>query len=249
MPNRILRDWTDSEPINLLSWQSEVFFTRLIMKVDDFGRFSANPKLLRSLLFPIRDGVRDADISRDLAECEKAGLLAVYEADGKPYLQIEKFGNTPRAKESKYPAPASNLQANACNLQASASKCMHLHANAPVTVTETVTEFVTETDTPTGEDFPESLNTEAFKTEWENYLAYRREAKLKPLKPQSIKAKLSEIALWGEQTAITAIRNSISNGWQGIFYPSSTTPKKPHDHRSEKRSREFSENIHVPDII
>jgi len=137
MPNRILRDWTDSEPINSLSWQAEVFFTRLIMKVDDFGRFSANPKLLRSLLFPIRDGVRDADIARDLAACEEAGLIAVYESEGKPYLQVEKFGNTPRAKTSKFPSPASNLQANA-------SRCLQMQANAPVTVT--VTECVTETE-------------------------------------------------------------------------------------------------------
>jgi hypothetical protein len=140
MPNRILRDWTDSDAINAISWQAEVFFTRLIMKVDDYGRFSANPKLLRSLLFPIRDGVRDADISRDLAECEKAGLIATYESEGKVYLEIVKFGNTPRAKTSKFPALASNLQA-------SASKCKQMQANAPVTVTETG--FVTETVPPT----------------------------------------------------------------------------------------------------
>jgi len=83
MPNRILRDWIDSEVVNSLSWQAEIVFTRLLMKVDDYGRFPANPRLLRSLLFPLRDGLRDADITRCLVECEKAGLIAIYNIEGK----------------------------------------------------------------------------------------------------------------------------------------------------------------------
>jgi hypothetical protein len=105
MPNRILRDWTDSEPVNSLSWQAEVFFTRLIMKVDDFGRHPANTKLLGSILFPLKDGIRDADITRHLAECEEAGLIAVYESESKKYLEIKNFDQRLRLKKSKYPAP------------------------------------------------------------------------------------------------------------------------------------------------
>lgn len=106
MPNRILRDWTDSEPINSLSWQAEVCFVRLIMKADDFGRFPAGPRFLRSVLFPIRDGLREADISRWIAECEKAGLLRLYtSSDGKPLVEIRKFGQRTRAEKSKYEAP------------------------------------------------------------------------------------------------------------------------------------------------
>lgn len=101
----MLRDWTDSESVNSLSCQAECFFIRLIMKVDDFGRFSANAKLLRSLLFPIRDGIRDTDISRWLAECQTAGLIAVYQVADKPFLQIGNFNQRSRALKSKYPAP------------------------------------------------------------------------------------------------------------------------------------------------
>ena len=43
MPNRILRDWTDSERVNALTVQGERFFVRLIMKVDDYGRLYGNP--------------------------------------------------------------------------------------------------------------------------------------------------------------------------------------------------------------
>jgi hypothetical protein len=118
MPNRILRDWTDSELINELSWQAEVLFTRLIMKADDFGRFSANEKLIRSLCFPLKDGVRDADITRWLAECEQAGLIVVYHVNSKAVLAIRNFGQRLRQKRELYPPPpddgqlADNCQAN-----------------------------------------------------------------------------------------------------------------------------------------
>lgn len=117
MPNRILRDWTDSETVNTISWQAEVLFTRLIMKADDFGRFHANPKLLRSLLFPLRDGLRDADITRWIAECEKAGLIRIYvvddekSKDGKSFLEIGNFGQRTRAEKSKFPEPPSDFEA------------------------------------------------------------------------------------------------------------------------------------------
>ena len=35
----MLRDWTQSEKIDELTIESERFFTRLIMKVDDYGCF------------------------------------------------------------------------------------------------------------------------------------------------------------------------------------------------------------------
>lgn len=105
MPNRILRDWTDSESVNGLDWPCEVFFTRLIMKVDDFGRFTANPKLLRSLLFPLKDGIRETDISRHLAACEKAGLIVLYKVADKSFLEIRNFKQRTRQEVSKFPAP------------------------------------------------------------------------------------------------------------------------------------------------
>jgi hypothetical protein len=32
---------------------------------------------------------------------------------------------------------------------------------------------------------------------------------------------------WGKESAITAINNSIANGWQGIFPPDQGTSSKP----------------------
>lgn len=105
MPTRILRDWTDSFVIDELDAKAERFFVRLIMKADDFGRFHADPRMLRSMCFPLRSDVRDTDISRWLAECEKAGLIRCYADDrGRPLLEIVNFGQRQRT-ESKFPSP------------------------------------------------------------------------------------------------------------------------------------------------
>jgi len=106
MPIRMLRDWTDSEPVNQLDDGAEVLFVRLIMKADDYGRFTANPKLIRALCFPLRDGIRESDIARRIAECETAGLIATYSDNGKPLLQIVNFGQRMRnGMKAKYPPP------------------------------------------------------------------------------------------------------------------------------------------------
>lgn len=106
MPNRILRDYTDSLAIDQLDWLGECLFVRLIQKADDFGRFHGNPTLVRSLLFPLKNGLRDSDISARLAACEKAGLIRVYESSGKPFIEIVNFGQRLKAStRSKYPDP------------------------------------------------------------------------------------------------------------------------------------------------
>lgn len=105
MPNRVLRDWTDSELIEQLDVNAERFFTRLIMKVDDYGRYSANPKLLKSHLFPLKSDVRETDITRWLTACKESGLIALYDVARKEYLQIDNFKQTLRQKVEKYPPP------------------------------------------------------------------------------------------------------------------------------------------------
>lgn len=105
MPNRILRDWTASDKIDKLDVHAERFFTRLIMKVDDWGRYSANVKLLKSTLFPLRTDIRETDIPRWLDACEKSGLIALYTVASKDYLQINEFNQVLRQKVQKYPSP------------------------------------------------------------------------------------------------------------------------------------------------
>jgi hypothetical protein len=107
MANRILRDWTQSETLNDLSEGAEVFFTRLIMKADDFGCYYGNPKLLKAALFPLKDyNFNKILVFRD--ECQYAKLIYVYVIDGKEYVQIVNFGQRLRQMNSKFPQPDSN---------------------------------------------------------------------------------------------------------------------------------------------
>ncbi|RTL02968.1 MAG: hypothetical protein EKK59_00970, partial [Neisseriaceae bacterium] len=92
--------------MNSLNWEAEVFYRRLMSVVDDFGRFTAHPSLLRAALYPLKlDTVRDANMERLLALVEQARLVRVYEVAGKRYLELLDFKQQVRAKESKYPSP------------------------------------------------------------------------------------------------------------------------------------------------
>jgi hypothetical protein len=73
--------------------------------------------------------------------------------------------------------------------------------------------------TPAPTSFPPSLDTLAFQSAWADWLAYRRENKLPTWKVRTLTAKLAELAAWGEPTAIVSIRQSIANGWHGLFEP------------------------------
>lgn len=107
MPNRILREGiVTSERVNSLNWDAEVFYRRLMSVIDDFGRYTANAKLLLGTCYALKlDVVSLDDINRWLCECQKADLLRVYEVSGKPFLEVIDFKQQIRSKESKYPSP------------------------------------------------------------------------------------------------------------------------------------------------
>ena len=105
MPTRLLRDWTDSFAVDELDVHAERFFVRLIMVVDDYGRFHADPRMLRSKCFPLKTDVRDSDITRWLAACQKAGMLRCYRDKSKRVLlEVCNFKQRSRT-DSKFPSP------------------------------------------------------------------------------------------------------------------------------------------------
>jgi len=115
MPNRIVREGIiDSERVNSLSPLAELFYRRLMSKVDDYGRFSGHPALILAACFPLQlDRVTQADVSAWLAECcqlparcaQRIPLISLYEVNGKKYLQVNDFNQRTRS-ESKYPPPS-----------------------------------------------------------------------------------------------------------------------------------------------
>lgn len=124
MPVRMLREGIlTSEKVDLLSPCAEVFYRRLMSVVDDYGRYDANPKLLRSACFPLKDKLEANEILPWLQECIDAGLILFYRDKGKDYVQIENFGQQIRAKKSKFPEPqesVSNCLADAKQIPATA---------------------------------------------------------------------------------------------------------------------------------
>lgn len=110
MPKRMIRDWTDSEPVNLLSAEAERLFIRLIMKADDYGLFTASPALIRSLCFPVTiDQVSNEAVQSWLKELVNAGLVVVYTWQAKSFLCIRNFGQRLKFSVAKYPAPPADL--------------------------------------------------------------------------------------------------------------------------------------------
>lgn len=109
MPNRLVREGIlDSERVNQLGAEEEVFYRRLMSAVDDFGRFDARPATLITTCYPLRHRqVTDEQIRAWLAACERAGLVRTYTVAGKPYLVLLDFRQQVRAKSSRYPDPPS----------------------------------------------------------------------------------------------------------------------------------------------
>jgi hypothetical protein len=129
----LLRDGIlESEAVCSLQWAAEVLYRRLMSVADDYGRFSASPKLIRAKCYPLQiDKVSDSDVGKWLTQVVEAGLVRVYPAeDGKRYLEIVKFGQQVRAK-SKHPAPS---DVDDDRLLANASGCKQVQSNAHLDV-------------------------------------------------------------------------------------------------------------------
>lgn len=109
MANRVIRDWTTSETMDSISLEAEVFFTRLIMKADDFGSYHANIKLLKAGLFPLKEVSRD-QVTKWMKECVQANLIFMYEVEGKGYIRIKDFGQRLRNMRNAFPHPVDNSQ-------------------------------------------------------------------------------------------------------------------------------------------
>ena len=140
MPTRYLKPGIrDSETIDELSAEAEVLFYRLLVTVDDFGRFDGRASMVKAACFPIKDSVNATKCKKWLEELAAARLIDLYEVDGKPYLQARKWDNTPRAKESKFPpvpAKSGGTYTYVCKPRAYGCKP---RTHLPVTVTETET--------------------------------------------------------------------------------------------------------------
>ena len=107
MPNRFLKETiTCSRSIDSLTWFQEVLYYRLIVVADDFGRFYADPGIIKGKLFPLKeDRLKRDDVEKGLKALEDAGMIKTYEWGGNTFLEIVHWSSHQqvRAKKSKFP--------------------------------------------------------------------------------------------------------------------------------------------------
>jgi hypothetical protein len=203
MPTRYLKSGVrDSESIDKLSPLAETLFYRLLVTVDDFGRFDARPAMIKANCFPIKESITLNKCKDLVGELKDSGLIHVYESDGKQYLQMCKWDNKPRAQESKFPTPEYN------HIQVYASVCK-LHTDVPLTETETETE--TETKTKTKTDLtPEGVS----QSVWQDFKELRK-LKKAPITHRVINGMQEQADLAG-WTLEKAMIECCVRGWQSF---------------------------------
>lgn len=111
MPNRLIKDSLRiSKKVNKLSDFNFRIWVYLITYVDDYGRGSADPELLKGLVFPRRAGLTEAQISGALDDLANNGMIALYESEGEPYFYFPNWDKHQqiRNKKSKFPNPRTN---------------------------------------------------------------------------------------------------------------------------------------------
>jgi hypothetical protein len=220
----IREGWLESEPVNTLDAASERFFLRLCLRADDFGRYHANPMLLRSTLFPLRDDVKTSEIGKWLDACQRAGLLICYSIENKAYVEIRKFSQRMRAAISKFPQPPDSCQAHDGQMPDKCPSSVWPPRSEAETESEAESESKAESKTET-DSAKLSLPFESptFAESWANFRTHRKQIR-KPLTPMAETMQLKQLAEIGEQRAIRAIEHTIAKGWQGIREPDGKSP-------------------------
>jgi hypothetical protein len=199
MPTRYLKPGIrDSESIEKLSHIAETLYYRLLVTVDDFGRYDARPAMVKAACFPIKDSINATKTEGLLDELAKHGLIQIYTVADKPYLQMNKWDNVPRAKESKYPT----VSYDCIQMHTSAYKS---HTDVPLTETETKTKTKTETV-----HAPEGVSPEV----WDSFVKQRKFARavITETVIKTIRFE-AEKAGW---TLEKALAECAARGWRGF---------------------------------
>ena len=230
MPNRIIKESIcASDSVDKLTWFEEVFFYRLIVNCDDYGRLDARPTILKARLFPLKDGVTVTQVGNALFALTKAGMVQVYMYDQKPFLQLVKWWahQQIRNKKSKYPSPDDGepqLPADICKrLKSIDSNCprnpIQSESNPPLPPQGGKKGKKTPADysamLATWDVSPDMRDAVL---EWTQYKAQRGQSYVE----RGFRKLLSEIAAkiktHGEQAVIDAISHSMARMWAGIVW-------------------------------
>ena len=233
MPTRYLKSGIrDSDALDSLSPLTETLFYRLLVTVDDFGRYDARPSMIKAHCFPIKESVKQKDCAAMLSELCNAGIIDIYKVDGKEYLQMCRWDNVPRAKESKFP----QMNSSAIQMYADVKQS---HTNLPLTVTVTETKTVTETETK-GASAPFLLPTWINVNHWDAWHSCPKRKKATNAQKQMA---IDKLAKWRDDGIdyAQALENAAIGGWQGLFEPKSQTVPQNRQTALEARNRQAVE--------
>ncbi len=115
MPNRIIRESArTSLTLDSVSAEEERLFWRLVVTVDDHGRFHADPGLVLAACFPLRIGkLRPPLVMKWLEGLVRAGAIRLYSVDGRAYGYFPTWIRHQRRPQSrsKFPAPPADYGA------------------------------------------------------------------------------------------------------------------------------------------
>ena len=113
MPNRVIKESIrTSKGVNALSDFQFRLWVYLITYVDDYGRGSADPELLKGFVFPRRKGVTERAIADALADLANSGMIRLYTVDGESFFCFPNWSQHQRiqTKKSKFPEPTEGYE-------------------------------------------------------------------------------------------------------------------------------------------
>ena len=159
-------------------------------------------------------GLRKSTVADAVARLEHLGLIQVDHVEGNPSGKTNRYrvvnASASRTPASRTPAsrdrtPASRTEPDQENQTKKKEKKEGAAVPDPWTVAQ---------EAMTGA----TLKTDAFKAAWSTWIKYQRQ-KHKTMTSMTIVEQIHELEGFGHDSAIASIKNSIRNGWQGLFKP------------------------------
>ena len=99
-----------SRKLNEVSEGAENLYYRLLVMVDDYGHFHADPQILKGQLYTLRRSTTEPQIAKRLDELSSLGLIKLYKNNGEIYLEILQFEKNQKfradiKRKEDFPAP------------------------------------------------------------------------------------------------------------------------------------------------
>lgn len=101
-----------SVQVNSLSESAKLLFTWIIPHLDDFGRISGDPKVIKALVIPMSSQTTE-EVESGLKEMEENGLIKRYEVTNQKVIQYPTFDKyqtgLKKRTNSKFPDSSGNF--------------------------------------------------------------------------------------------------------------------------------------------